>query len=1221
MTSWPRSPLYDDALQDPEWAFASPPLKQASFSVSSNRGLIHATGNFAAVARAKVDGVDYAVRMFVSEQRDLGRRYVAVGKVKSPVSQYLAGVEFFGDEIRVDESGKRFPVVLLQWVDGQPLGTFVADACARRDTAALGKLRGQLRQMRSTLSGAGVAHGDISPSNILVSATSTGIRTWLIDYDSFWTPEIKDLPCSVGIGPLQHPKRPNPIGQHADQAAFVLIDLVLSVLLNAPELGATATAFDETFVVGVQDLLSPTKAEAKAIAAVPEAKQVISYLRSSDISQGVPTLQSETYLGAGTATPRPKRRASSGTQTGAASPSKTSGPATSRTAGGSGPTLRELAQSCDVALGDVLREAKTTQPAPIFADSVATVATVRAVESLRSQQLPTPKAQRTLRTLATELKAPVDDVLAAARLYSSGTSWNHDSPLSAHTEAGVTRAYDAIRQRRSGRTIGDLAKELGEPLARVLEIANRGSAGGHVTAAYPLSAELDQQIRAAVRSQKPPSTASSESQSQAGGHKTIQILAVELNTSYSKVIDAARSVNGFRIWLTYSVVNVTEEQAIRQRLGASVQAKPRTLLTLATELKAPVDEVLAAARAFAPGVAWSANFPVRPDQKAGIKRTLRARQSALKAERRTSASPGETIRTLAVAMRSPLESVLMAARGYSPAQTWTVDSPLTPTQRSGIVSALKAINSSQLNSTQTISALAVELDEDVGVVVGLATRLQKEQDKGILPSSVVDVALREQIRTAHYVLVNGSKLRFHTVRLTRGRVDPEKTVVLIRDAIRGPSPARTRLVALVLGLISVAIFIAITLERSSSSQGSAATITAAPPTTVRAAPPPHSPTTLPIRVATATTTPGTSAPATSAPPVRFVTERFATTPREGSAEGSLQVIRAVRLDAKFPASAVVRADGLGLCHVDGGHCYEAESVSPDIDRTGFKTTFLVNAAEADGAWYPRLDGSPLAQSLTLRADAARPGWSAPPTTTIPQPPTFASDSFEPPVASRNPGGSVDVVRRVKVAGSRSLMPDARRLTGRLCSQSARQCLSPSPVEAISEAGDTTYVVRFGIPGNAANGNWIGSFEGSSADTLTLPDNRSSLTVNVADPVVEVVLESFPPEVLDVRSASSTVRWSFRVRDSHGRLPDFSYSIGNPVLCLVSTQTCVNGSVVGYSGSSSEKLLNVDFTLRGESRNAGVWVADVRGLERWLGLESLGVLRGRSSLTVTIATSG
>jgi tetratricopeptide (TPR) repeat protein len=83
--------------------------------------------------------------------------------------------------------------------------------------------------------GKGVSHGDISSGNIMVEEMSRGIRLHLVDFDSFYAPEICDLATiSPGHPDWQHPGyiggKLNLFGLQADYCPFLLMAMTLESL-------------------------------------------------------------------------------------------------------------------------------------------------------------------------------------------------------------------------------------------------------------------------------------------------------------------------------------------------------------------------------------------------------------------------------------------------------------------------------------------------------------------------------------------------------------------------------------------------------------------------------------------------------------------------------------------------------------------------------------------------------------------------------------------------------------------------------------------------------------------------------------------------------------------------------------------------------------------------------------------------------------------------------
>jgi hypothetical protein len=169
-------------------------------------------------------------------------------------------------------NGSEFPLIRMERARGKSLADVIPRLCASRDVASLQLIARRLREAQQVLNGLGIAHGDISQDNVFVERNSGDWRIRLVDYDSFWAPEIGAKTCSVGIGPLQHPQRPNPIGPHADCAAFRLIDTVLSFLSIHPERGRSPAAFDGGFLLSVREVVDRSGHHADALSRVVHAE-------------------------------------------------------------------------------------------------------------------------------------------------------------------------------------------------------------------------------------------------------------------------------------------------------------------------------------------------------------------------------------------------------------------------------------------------------------------------------------------------------------------------------------------------------------------------------------------------------------------------------------------------------------------------------------------------------------------------------------------------------------------------------------------------------------------------------------------------------------------------------------------------------------------------------------------------------------------------------------
>ena len=144
------------------------------------------SGNFACVYPVEVGSSKFAVRCFTHEVKDQQDRY-------SKLSDYLKDVfpssfvrfEYLEDGISV--KGTPYPVVKMDWVEGDVLSSFVSANLDDPDT-----LRGIAAKWRggpiASLSGLRIAHNDLQHGNVMVQEDGS-IR--LVDYDGIYLPQFR----------------------------------------------------------------------------------------------------------------------------------------------------------------------------------------------------------------------------------------------------------------------------------------------------------------------------------------------------------------------------------------------------------------------------------------------------------------------------------------------------------------------------------------------------------------------------------------------------------------------------------------------------------------------------------------------------------------------------------------------------------------------------------------------------------------------------------------------------------------------------------------------------------------------------------------------------------------------------------------------------------------------------------------------------------------------
>ena len=164
--AWPTPQEYNEAIQNPSTAFIDPELR-AGLPVLTPLGLPRPiTGNFASVyqmvcANQRV----WAVRCFLRDFDDHQERYAAISQHLAQLSlPYMVNFTFLAEGIRV--GGQRYPILKMEWVEGEPFLTYVERNLAA--PAILLDIARQWVQMAQTLAQAGIAHGDLQHGNLIV---------------------------------------------------------------------------------------------------------------------------------------------------------------------------------------------------------------------------------------------------------------------------------------------------------------------------------------------------------------------------------------------------------------------------------------------------------------------------------------------------------------------------------------------------------------------------------------------------------------------------------------------------------------------------------------------------------------------------------------------------------------------------------------------------------------------------------------------------------------------------------------------------------------------------------------------------------------------------------------------------------------------------------------------------------------------------------------------
>ena len=223
------------------------------------------SGAFAVVFKMKdpKTGRNYALKCFTDEQEGRGEAYRQIAEELEFVdSTYITAVKYLEQELFVDSScnDEVFPVLLMDWVDGETMETYVADHYA--DSHAMAMLCYRFCKMAGWLRSQSFAHGDIKPDNIMVRPDGT---LTLVDYDGMYVAAMRGRKSpTIGTKDFAHPLRTvDDFDETIDDFALAVIALSLKAISLDPSLYTTYGASDR-LLFAASDFLDLSKSKVLA---------------------------------------------------------------------------------------------------------------------------------------------------------------------------------------------------------------------------------------------------------------------------------------------------------------------------------------------------------------------------------------------------------------------------------------------------------------------------------------------------------------------------------------------------------------------------------------------------------------------------------------------------------------------------------------------------------------------------------------------------------------------------------------------------------------------------------------------------------------------------------------------------------------------------------------------------------------------------------------------
>jgi hypothetical protein len=195
-------------LQNPRVAFRDPHLQQSSVEKNQQNQPRPWAGAFAVVYKGiSGDGQrPFALRVFTSESPERRERYELISAyMKGHKPRCLVEFEYRDQSIRSAGDGKWYPLILMDWVQGETLFKWARAQCLAGKGDSIGFIADRWLDAVKELDDCGIAHGDLQHANIMVTA---GGELKLVDYDCMCVPALAGRRnLEVGVEPYQHPQR------------------------------------------------------------------------------------------------------------------------------------------------------------------------------------------------------------------------------------------------------------------------------------------------------------------------------------------------------------------------------------------------------------------------------------------------------------------------------------------------------------------------------------------------------------------------------------------------------------------------------------------------------------------------------------------------------------------------------------------------------------------------------------------------------------------------------------------------------------------------------------------------------------------------------------------------------------------------------------------------------------------------------------------------------
>lgn len=201
-SQWPAAADYAAAMQDPEHCLIDERLRSATCVLNPMGLPAVRSGQTAAVFRVTIWEHDAAVRFFTAPTDQIDRYRLLSLHLQTHPNPLFVQSEWIPEAAAIGTGV--YPAVLMPWVPGVSLSTFVDDAVEDGDGNAIADLAHKWGRAAMTLPHSAIVHADLQHGNVMIDGEGN-IR--LIDYDGVWVPGLPTRLDEVGHPNYQHPER------------------------------------------------------------------------------------------------------------------------------------------------------------------------------------------------------------------------------------------------------------------------------------------------------------------------------------------------------------------------------------------------------------------------------------------------------------------------------------------------------------------------------------------------------------------------------------------------------------------------------------------------------------------------------------------------------------------------------------------------------------------------------------------------------------------------------------------------------------------------------------------------------------------------------------------------------------------------------------------------------------------------------------------------------